>query len=244
MGDSIVEVVGLRKAYGGAAGVMGISFEVEQGEVFGLLGPPGSGTTTVIECLQGLRIPDSGMVRVLGLDPASQRLELRRRIGAHPEHSGLPDRIRVGESLRLFASFCGRRVDWKGVMARWGLAGQAKLLVEQLTDRERLRLVFALALVNRPELVFLDDVSAGLDPGARSLVPELLRRVRDEGTTVVLATHEAALVGEPCDRVAILERGRLVGLGRPPVPAFDTAQGPVLAGTAPRVRSGHLVEIR
>lgn len=217
MGDSIIVVEGLRKAYGDVIAVTDVSFRVRRGEIFGLLGPHGAGTTTVIECLQGLRIPDAGRVRVLDLDPMSQLAQLRGRIGGHLQGSTLPGRIRVGEALRLFMSLNGRRRGWRDLMSRFELAGVERMFFEQLTDQERLRLELALALAGRPEIVFLDDTTTGLGLGARRRARELVWRVRAAGATVVMATHDPGEAHHVCDRVAMFDDGRLV--------AVDSAAG-------------------
>jgi ABC-2 type transport system ATP-binding protein len=213
----IISVVGLRKHYGGLAAVDGISFSVARGEIFGLLGPNGAGKTTAIECIQGLRRYDSGDVRVAGLDPGTQADELRLRIGCQLQQSALPDNIRVTEALRMFASLADRPVDWRGLMADWGLEEKASARFHSLSGGQKQRLFVALALLGDPEVVFLDEMTSGLDPAARRVAWELIDDLRSGGTTVVLVTHFMDEAERLCDRMAIMERGRVV--------AFDTPAG-------------------
>src|SRR6266545_1637505 len=166
MGTAIT-VEGLRKAYGPLVAVEDVSFEVAAGEIFGVLGPNGSGKTTTVECVQGLRRADAGHVRVLGLDPRMQRHQLRQRIGSQLQESALPDRIKVWEALRLFASLAPGAADWAELVERWGLAAKRNATFASLSGGQRQRLFVALALVNRPEVVFLDEMTTGLDPAAR-----------------------------------------------------------------------------
>jgi ABC-2 type transport system ATP-binding protein len=214
---SIIEVQNLRKTYGRAVAVDDISFEVAKGEIFGLLGPNGAGKTTTVECLQGLRHPDSGNIRVLGLDPRLEAQTLRRRIGSQLQESALPDRIKVWEALDLFASVAPDALDWPVLLEQWGLAEKRKASFSSLSGGQRQRLFIALALVNNPELVFLDEMTTGLDPAARRVAWDLIRAIRDRGTTVVLVTHFMDEAENLCDRVAIVDRGKVV--------ASDTPQG-------------------
>ena len=152
----IIEVKNLRKTYGATVAVDDISFEVEEGEIFGLLGPNGAGKTTTVECLQALRDPDSGSIRVLGLEPRTEAMELRKLIGSQLQESALPDRIKVWEALDLFASLTADALDWRGLLQQWGLAGKQKASYGSLSGGQRQRLFIALALVNNPSVVFLD----------------------------------------------------------------------------------------
>jgi len=224
---SIIEVQNLRKTYGRTVAVDDISFEVAEGEIFGLLGPNGAGKTTTVECLQGLRHPDSGNVRVLGLDPRLEAQTLRRRIGSQLQESALPDRIKVWEALDLFASVTSNALDWPVLLEQWGLAEKRKASFSSLSGGQRQRLFIALALVNNPELVFLDEMTTGLDPAARRVAWDLIRAIRDRGTTVVLVTHFMDEAENLCDRVAIVDRGKIV--------ASDTPQG-LIARHASEVR--------
>lgn len=212
--EPVIEVQSLSKRYGKTQAVADVSFTVARGEIFGVLGPNGSGKTTTVEALQGLRTPDGGRLRVLGLDPQRERNALRHRIGSQLQESALPDRIRVWEALDLFASL-GPRGDWRPLLEQWGLAGKAKSSYAALSGGQRQRLFVALALVNDPEVVFLDELTQGLDPAARRLAWDLIRAVRDRGATVVLVTHYMDEAEQLADRVAILDRGRVSATGSP-----------------------------
>lgn len=212
---AVIEVEDLHKRYGNVHAVNGVSFRVEAGEIFGILGPNGAGKTTTVECLQGMRSFERGRVRVLGLDPAREERTLRRRIGAQLQESALPDRMRVWEALDLFASVSRGGPDWRTLLDTWGLADQARSSFASLSGGQRQRLFIALALVNEPEVVFLDELTQGLDPGARRVAWELIRQVRDRGTTVVLVTHYMDEVEQLCDRVAVIDHGGVVALGTP-----------------------------
>ena len=212
---SVVEVRELRKAYGPIVAVDGISFSVAENEVFGLVGPNGAGKTTTIECLEGLRDRDAGEVSVLGLDPGDAGADLRRRIGVQLQESSLFDRIRVQEALDLFASFYPQSIDWRPLIAQLGLGEQLKAPFVKLSGGQKQRLFIALALVNDPELVFLDELSTGLDPQARRTMWDLVRSLRDKGKTVFLSTHFMEEAERLCDRVAIMDRGKIVALDTP-----------------------------
>jgi ABC-2 type transport system ATP-binding protein len=195
--------------------VDGISFAVGQGEIFGLLGPNGAGKTTAVECIEGLRKRDGGQVRVLGLDPKTQGHRLHQRIGVQLQESQLQDKLRVREALDLYASFYPHPVDWRELLERWGLASKAGAAFGKLSGGQKQRLFIALALVGNPEVVFLDELTAGLDPGARRATWDLIRQIRDSGVTVVLVSHFMDEVEELCDRVAILDQGRIAALDTP-----------------------------
>lgn len=212
---SVVEVRELRKAYGPIVAVDDISFSVAENEVFGLVGPNGAGKTTTIECLEGLRDRDGGVVSVLGLDPGDAGADLRRRIGVQLQESSLFDRIRVQEALDLFASFYPQSIDWRPLIAQLGLGERLKAPFVKLSGGQKQRLFIALALVNDPELVFLDELSTGLDPQARRTMWDLVRSLRDKGKTVFLSTHFMEEAERLCDRVAIMDRGKIVALDTP-----------------------------
>jgi ABC-2 type transport system ATP-binding protein len=212
---SVIEVDGLVKSYGRTVVVNGISFDVRRGEIFGILGRNGAGKTTTVECLQGLRRADGGRMRVLGLDPASHAAELRRRIGSQLQESALPQRIKVWEALRWFASFVPGARDPGHLIEQWGLTEQRNAHFSDLSGGQRQRLFIALALVNAPEVVFLDEMTTGLDPAARHTAWDLVRAVRDDGTTVVMVTHVMEEAERLCDRVAVFERGAIVALDTP-----------------------------
>jgi ABC-2 type transport system ATP-binding protein len=212
---AVVTVEHLRKAYGPVTAVDDVSFAVEEGEIFGLLGPNGAGKTTTVECLQGLRRADSGTLRVLGLDPQTQGRELRGRVGSQLQESALPDRIRVWEALDLFGSLTPGAADWRLLLEQWGLAGKRKASFASLSGGQRQRLFVALALVNEPQVVFLDEMTTGLDPAARRVAWELVEAIRSRGTTVVLVTHFMDEAERLCDRLVIVDHGRVVASGRP-----------------------------
>jgi ABC-2 type transport system ATP-binding protein len=210
-----VEVEHLTKRYGDTVAIEDVSFAVAPGEIFGILGPNGAGKTTTVECLQGLRQPDGGRIRVLGLDPARQTSQLRRRIGSQLQESALPDRIKVWEALDLFSSLAPNGKDWRVLLEQWGLSGKEKSSFGSLSGGERQRLFLALALVNQPEVVFLDELTQGLDPGARRVAWALIREIRDRGTTVILVTHFMEEAEALCDRLAIVDRQRVIATGTP-----------------------------
>jgi ABC-2 type transport system ATP-binding protein len=212
---AVIEVTGLTKRYGGEAVVDGISFHVEEGEIFGILGPNGAGKTTAVECLEGLRRRDGGQVRILGLDPRADGHRLHQRIGVQLQETQLQEKLKVREALELYASFYPDPADWRELLERWGLAGKAGTAFARLSGGQKQRLFIALALVGNPEVVFLDELTAGLDPGARRATWELISQVRAQGVTVVLVSHFMDEVEELCDRVAILERGRIAALDTP-----------------------------
>ena len=210
-----IEVRGLEKRYGSTSVLHGISFAVEEGELFGLLGTNGAGKTTAVEILQGLRRADAGSVTVLGLDPARAGDRLRRRIGAQLQDAALPDRIRVGEALRIFASLHPSPRPLDELSAEWQLDHLQRRPFSALSGGERQRLFVALALVGRPRLVFLDELTQNLDPVGRRRTWDVVRRVRDSGTTVVLVTHDVEEAERLCDRIVVLDHGRVVAEGTP-----------------------------
>ncbi len=213
--STVIGTEHLRKSYGPTVAVEDVSFEVAEGEIFGLIGRNGAGKTTTVECVQGLRRPDEGRIRVLGLDPLFQARELRRRMGCQLQEAALPDHIRVWEALDLFASFVPGASDWRGLMDQWGLADKRNAAFASLSGGQRQRLFVALALVNDPEVVFLDEMTSGLDPAARRVAWGLIRAVRERGTTVVLVTHYMDEAEQLCDRVAIVDQGRIAALDTP-----------------------------
>jgi ABC-2 type transport system ATP-binding protein len=224
---AVIEVRGLTKRYGGKrvqAVVDGISFHVDRGEIFGILGPNGAGKTTAVECLEGLRKRDGGEVRILGLDPRTDAHRLHQRIGVQLQETQLPDKLKVREALELYASFYPDPADWRELLERWGLTGKSNSSFVKLSGGQKQRLFIALALVGNPEVVFLDELTAGLDPGARRATWDLISKVRAQGVTVVLVSHFMDEVEELCDRVAILEQGRIAALDTP-AGLVDTAGG-------------------
>jgi ABC-2 type transport system ATP-binding protein len=213
--DTIVKVEGLRKVYGATVAVDEISFEVKEGEIFGMVGPNGAGKTTTIECLEGLRKPDRGTVRVLGVDPQREGQTIRLRTGMQLQQSNLPDRMKVWEALDLYASFYPKPVDWKELLVQLGLEEKRNAPFSKLSGGQKQRLFIALALLPDPQLVFLDELTTGLDPQARHAIWDLVRDVRAKGKTVLLTTHFMEEAEKLCDRVAILDHGKVVALDTP-----------------------------
>src|SRR5262245_20890272 len=213
--DTVVKVEDLRKAYGQMVAVRDVSFEVRRREIFGILGSNGAGKTTVVEILQGLREKTSGSVEVLGLDPAKEKNQLRRSIGSQLQSSALPERLRIVEAIRLFAHARRIPVDVDATMAAWSLEPLRNRAFGSLSGGEQQRLFVALALLGNPELVLLDELTTGLDPSARHATWDLIRQVRDRGTTVVLVTHFMDEAEMLCDRVAIMDRGQIVACDTP-----------------------------
>ncbi|MBF8185032.1 ABC transporter ATP-binding protein [Nonomuraea sp. K274] len=210
-----IEVTDLQKSYGGTRAVDGVSFTVAAGETFGILGHNGAGKTTTVECLIGLRRADSGTISVLGLDPVRSRRALARRIGAQLQESELPARMRVAEAMRLFSAFYDEPDDWRALLDRWSLAPIRNKAFADLSGGQKQRLQLALALVGRPGLVVLDELTTGLDPVARRETWALLGDLKAAGTTVVLVSHFMDEAEELCDRVAVFGHGRIVALGTP-----------------------------
>ncbi len=210
-----ITVNALRKTYGRLTAVDGVGFEVRAGEIFGMVGPNGAGKTTTIECLEGMRSPDSGDIRILGLDPRRDGYELRERIGVQLQQSSLPDDIKVWEALDLFASYYRKSAPWAPLLDDLGIADKREARFAKLSGGQKQRLFIALALVNDPELVFLDELTTGLDPHARRAMWNLVRAVRDRGKTVFLTTHYMEEAEQLCDRVLIIDRGRIVALDTP-----------------------------
>jgi ABC-2 type transport system ATP-binding protein len=213
--EPIVSVEHLEKRFGDVVAVRDVSFDVRAGEVFGILGPNGSGKTTTVECLQGLRSIDGGTARVLGFDPTTEAGELRHHIGAQLQESALPDRMRVWEALRLFSSLAPGGPPWEDVLEQWGLTDKRNAAFASLSGGQQQRLFIALALVNAPELVFLDEMTTGLDPASRRLAWDLIDRVRQQGTTVVLVTHFMDEAEHLCDRLVVIDDARVVAAGTP-----------------------------
>lgn len=210
-----VSVESLVKRYGAVAAVDRLSLEIGAGEIFALLGPNGAGKTTTIEILEGYRSADEGRVRVLGLDPHRQPSSLRRRVGVMLQDGGLYPGIKVSEAVRLFASYYQDPLDPDTLIEEMGLGQRRSSYVRRLSAGERQRLSMALALVGKPELVFLDEPTAGMDPRGRAGTWEKIRELRDRGTTVVLTTHLLDEAERLAGRVAIIDRGKLVALGSP-----------------------------
>ncbi len=210
-----VDVQHLEKRYGGFVAVEDVTFSVEEGEIFGILGPNGAGKTTTVECLQGLRGADGGDLRVLGYDPRIDAKRLRRQIGSQLQESALPDRIKVWEALDLFSSLVPEGPPWETVIEEWGLAPIRNAKFGNLSGGQQQRLFVALAVVNAPRLVFFDEMTTGLDPMSRRVTWDLVRQVRDQGTTVVLVTHFMDEAEELCNRIAVINEKRVVAIDTP-----------------------------
>jgi ABC-2 type transport system ATP-binding protein len=212
---TVVKVEELRKTYGKTVAVDNISFEVFEGEIFGMVGPNGAGKTTTIECIEGLRQPDKGNIGVLGLNPKRDEHALRERIGVQLQTSALQDRIKVWEALDLYASFYPKSKDWEALLERLGLTDKRNDYFDKLSGGQKQRVFVALALVNDPEVVFLDELTTGLDPRARHSIWDLVRDIQKSGKTVILTTHFMEEAERLCDRVAIIDHGRIVALDSP-----------------------------
>ncbi len=228
-----VAVQGLHKAYGSTVAVGDVSFEVEEGEIFGLLGPNGSGKTTTVECVQGLRRRDGGTLTVFGLDPAATPHQVRAIVGSQLQDSALPDRLRVEEALRLFSSFQPGGPPWERLLEEWGLEDRRRTPFGDLSGGQQQRLFIALALVADPRLVILDEMTTGLDPAARRLAWDLVEAVRERGATVLLVTHFMDEAQRLCDRVAVLRRGSVVATGSPAQIVATHDPGTVVRFTTP-----------
>lgn len=213
--EPVITVENLRKTYGATVAVDGVSFEVYRGEIFGMVGPNGAGKTTTIECIEGLREPTEGRVRVLGLDPIRDRRSLLRRVGIQLQSVNLPLRLRVGEIVDLFASFYPHTADGEALLERFGLAEKRNTLYERLSGGQKQRLFIVLALLNNPDIVFLDELTTGLDPQARLTMWGMVQVVRAQGKTVFLTTHYMEEAEHLCDRVAIMNHGRIIALDTP-----------------------------
>jgi ABC-2 type transport system ATP-binding protein len=213
---SVIQVSGVRKTYGHTVAVDDVSFEVNEGEIFGLIGPNGAGKTTTMEGIEGLRKPDRGVISVLGLDPFRQVYKLQDRIGVQLQQAQLQKRIKVWEAVDLWASLYGKKaVDAERLLQQLGLAEKRDAWFMTLSGGQKQRLFIALALINDPEVVFLDELTTGLDPQARRAIWELVRGIRQQGKTVFLTTHLMEEAERLCDRVAIIERGRIIDIDTP-----------------------------
>ncbi|MFB9905373.1 ABC transporter ATP-binding protein [Allokutzneria oryzae] len=212
--EVVVSVRDLRKTYGAKVAVDGISLEVRRGEVFGVLGPNGAGKTTTVECAAGLRRPDGGTVRVLGLDPVADPA-VRYRVGVQLQHAVLPNRMKVREAVRIFASAYPRHADPDALLAEWGLAEQHGTAFAALSGGQRQRLFIALALLGEPEVVVLDELTTGLDPAARRDTWSLVRALLAKGVSVLLVTHAMDEAEQLCDRLVVVAAGRGAAAGTP-----------------------------
>ena len=213
--DLVIQVNNLVKQYPAVRAVDEISFSIRRGEIFGMLGPNGAGKTTTMECVEGLRQLDQGDIRVLGLDPRRDGYQLRERIGIQFQSAALPDRIKVWEALDLFASFYKKSVDWRPLLTKMELDEKRSAFVSKLSGGQKQRVFIALALVNDPEIVFLDELTTGLDPQSRRAVWDLVREIQSGGKTIYLTTHFMEEAERLCDRVAIVDHGKIVALDSP-----------------------------
>ena len=228
---AVIDVQNLHKTYGDTVAVDDVSFTVHEGEIFGILGPNGAGTTTTVECIEGLRAPDSGQISVLGLDPRRDRPELTQRLGVQLQDSQLPDQLRVAEALRLNSAFYRNPADWRALMDMLGLKSKSKTPFGKLSGGQKQRLSIALALVGSPRVAVLDELTTGLDPQARRDTWALIEDVRSRGVTILLVTHFMEEAERLCDRVALIDAGRVVAVDTP-------------AGLAERVQAGQRIQFR
>jgi ABC-2 type transport system ATP-binding protein len=227
-GRPAVEIAHLRKSYGTLVAVNDVSLSVAEGEIFGILGPNGAGKTTTVECAIGLRSPDAGTIRLLGLDPHTDRAKLHEIVGVQLQMGALPDKLRVGEIMTMYRSFYRDPADVGELLEALGLAGKRDSYYRSLSGGQRQRLSVALALVGRPKIAVLDEMTTGLDPQARRDAWQLIEGIRDRGVTIVLVTHFMEEAERLCDRVALIDRGRIVAVETP-------------AGMAARARAGKTV---
>nr|HEV7952740.1 ABC transporter ATP-binding protein [Candidatus Acidoferrales bacterium] len=214
--NQVIRVSGIRKTYGRTVAVDEVSFEVNEGEIFGLIGPNGAGKTTTMECVEGVRKPDRGNILVLGLDPFRDVYKLQERIGVQLQQAQLQKRIKVWEAVDLWASLYKKKaVDAERLLEQLGLADKREAWFMNLSGGQKQRLFIALALINDPEVVFLDELTTGLDPQARRAIWELVRQIRERGKTVFLTTHLMEEAEKLCDRVAIIEHGKIIDVDTP-----------------------------
>jgi len=211
----VVTVGHLRKTYASGVGVQDVSFHVNRGEIFGIIGPNGAGKTTTVECVCGLRVPDSGVISVLGLDPQAHRAAIRERVGVQLQESALPLFIKVGEAMELFASFYRQPADPAELLEALGLAAKRTTYYRRLSGGLKQRLSIALALIGNPQIAILDELTTGLDPQARRDTWELIEHVRDRGVTVILVTHYMDEAERLCDRVLLIDHGMVTALDTP-----------------------------
>jgi ABC-2 type transport system ATP-binding protein len=228
---AMIEVQNLHKTYGDTVAVDDVSFTVQEGEIFGILGPNGAGKTTTVECIEGLRAPDTGRISVLGLDPRRDRAELTQRLGVQLQDSQLPDQLRVAEALRLNSAFYRNPVDWHALLDTLGLTSKSKTPFGKLSGGQKQRLSIALALLGSPRVAVLDELTTGLDPQARRDTWELIEGVREQGVTIVLVTHFMEEAERLCNRVALIDAGKIVAIDTP-------------AGLAGRVEAGQRIQFR
>src|ERR1700732_2112262 len=215
MANSVLQVEKLVKRYGEVEAVRGVSFAVDEGEVFGLLGPNGAGKTSTIEVLEGLRVPDGGTVTVCGLDPQRNAKELKNVIGATLQATSLPEKLRVSEAIHLFAGFYKRNRNPDELLKRFGLEEKRTAFYGQLSGGQKQRLALAMALVNDPQVLFFDEPTSGLDPQVRREIYDIVEELKREKKTIVMTTHYIEEAERLCDRVAIIDHGQVIALGSP-----------------------------
>jgi ABC-2 type transport system ATP-binding protein len=215
MGEPAIQVEELYKSYDAVEALRGVSFQVAEGEVFGLLGPNGAGKTSAVEILEGLRTPDRGRVRVCGLDPQASGTEFKQLVGAVLQSTALPEKLKTGEALELFASFYRKRSDTTKLLRRFQLEDKRNAFYNQLSGGQKQRLALAMALVNDPRVLFLDEPTAGLDPQVRREIYDIIEELRSEKKTILLTTHYIEEAERLCDRVAIIDHGRVIVSGTP-----------------------------
>lgn len=251
-GDPLIEVRDLRKSYAGRPVVDGIGFTVAEGEIFGVLGANGAGKTTTVECVEGLRRPDEGTVRVAGLDPVADHDRVSLLLGSQLQESQLQPKITVREALELYTDFYPSPADWRQLAERLGITAQLATRFAKLSGGQKQRLFIALALIGRPRVVVLDELTTGLDPRARRDTWALIEEIRDDGVTVLLVTHFMEEAQHLCDRVAVIDRGRIRALDTPAglisraaastVVSFTPSQSLDLAELAALPRAGEVAE--
>jgi len=229
-----IEVERLRKQYGAKVAVDDVSFTVAEGEIFGLLGRNGAGKSSTVDCVAGLRAPDHGRIRVAGLDPRRDRRELRHLLGVQLQESALPGKLTVAEAMRLYASFYRSPADIAGLLAMLDLTEKRNTRYRVLSGGQKQRLSIALALIGRPRIAILDELTTGLDPVARRDTWQFVDNIRNQGVTIMLVTHFMTEAERLCDRVAILDRGRLAAIGTPAQLARPTLEDTFVALTAGR----------
>ena len=212
---AVITVKDLVKSYGRLTAVDGVSFEVYENEIFGIVGPNGAGKTTMVECLEGLRVPTEGFIRVLGLDPKTDGYKLKQLIGIQLQEGLFPDKLKVNEVLDLFAGLYSRSIAIKPLLEKVGLLDKANGYYDNLSGGQKQRLSIAVALVSDPQVVFFDELTTGLDPQARRAMWGMVSSTREAGKTVILVTHFMEEAERLCDRVAIVDRGRIVALDTP-----------------------------
>jgi ABC-2 type transport system ATP-binding protein len=228
---AVVEVSNLRKSYGDRTVVDGVSFTVEEGEIFGILGPNGAGKTTTVESIEGLRVPDSGRIRVAGLDPVADHAAVTQVLGAQLQESELQAKLTVREALELYAALYPNPADWRPLAERLGLTAHLKTRFGVLSGGQKQRLFIALALIGNPRVVVLDELTTGLDPRARRDTWEIVEDVRARGVTVLLVTHFMEEAQRLCDRIALIDKGRISALDTPRGLISRTAGSTVISFT-------------